>query len=101
MRPEAARQSKARRNPKRREANERSGNERSDRAAGEQEVAAAQGCPARRRGSVGALAAPAVASAAEQTGQYTGNGLTNVQIATGLTQILALWIVLVPETAPA
>ena len=51
-------------------------------------------------GSVGALAAPAVASAAEKTGQYTGNGLTNVQIATGLTQILALWIVLVPEHGP-
>ena len=51
-------------------------------------------------GSVGALAAPAVASAAEKTGQYTGNGLAAVQVAAGLTQILALWIVLVPEHGP-
>jgi hypothetical protein len=51
-------------------------------------------------GSVGALAAPAVASATTKTGQYTGNG-TTTQIATGLSQILALWIVTVPSHAPS
>jgi hypothetical protein len=51
-------------------------------------------------GSIGALAAPAVAGATTKTGQYTGNG-TTTQVATGLAAIRALRIVNVPAHGPS